>query len=129
MAPTKQVTAIYKDYNKELLISSFLRFGIAFVFLYASISTFLNPSDWIGFFPDYLVYFLSKQTLLFIFSGFELLLGLAILGNYRIFLTSVLSTITLFLITIFNVQSLDIVFRDFAIFVMSLSLNIMSYRK
>jgi len=120
---------VIKDFDKEFLVSSFLRYGLAIVFLYAAFSAFLNPSNWIGFIPDYLTFGLSKSLLLTLFSTYELILGLLLLSNYKIFKTSIFSTITLFLIIGLNIQVLDIVFRDLAIIFMSLTLNVISYGK
>ncbi|KKS26660.1 MAG: hypothetical protein UU84_C0021G0006 [Candidatus Yanofskybacteria bacterium GW2011_GWC2_41_9] len=41
-----------------------LRLGLAFGFFYATIALFLNPNDWIGFFPVVMRDILPAQFLL-----------------------------------------------------------------
>ena len=96
-------------------VSFFLRFGIAFSFLYASISSFLNPNAWIGFFPLFLRNLIPSNILLLIFSIFEIILALWLISNKAIFYASILSSFVLLGIIIFNFNSFDIVFRDVTI--------------
>ena len=115
--------------KKSELISVSLRAGLGIVFLYSAISSFLQPTNWIGFVPDFVELIMSKETFLIIFSIFELILGILILSNYKTFATSIISSITIFAITIGNIGALEIIFRDFAILLMSIALNILSYKE
>ena len=115
--------------KKELLISLLLRSGLAIVFIYAAISAFLNPSNWIGFVPGFIEFIIPKEIFLVIFSIYEVFLGIGLLANYKTFKLALLSSITLFFILFGNIFALDILFRDVAILFMSLSLMALSYKK
>ena len=118
-----------KEQNKNILISFLLRSGLAIAFFYAGISSFLNPTNWIGFVPNFLGVIISKEIFLMVFSIFEILLGIGLLFDYKTFTLSILSSITLFLILFGNIMNLDILFRDIAILFMALALIALSYKK
>lgn len=115
--------------EKEFYASLTLRIGLAFGFIYVAIFSFVKPLNWIGFLPDFVEVFLPKETALIVFSIFEILLGLLLLFDHKIFIVSIISSVTLFFITIFNFGALDIVFRDVSIFFASLALSFLSYDK
>jgi len=108
--------------NTNNLSSFFLRIGLATVFLYAAIASFLDPNAWIGFFPFWVQKNLPARTLLFLFSTYEIVLALLLFSTWRTKMVATLAAVTLFLITIVNLRSLDIVFRDVAIFFSAVSL-------
>ena len=113
----------------KYLISFFLRLGLASVFLYAAIASFLTPNNWIGFLPTWLKNIIPGIILLSIFSIYEIILSLWLLSGKKIYYASILSAITLFLIIITNITNLDILFRDIAIFFSAISLAILSKEK
>ncbi len=112
--------------RKELLISFLLRSGLAIAFFYAGISSFLNPTNWIGFVPNFIGAIIPKEVFLIIFSVYELLLGIGLLFDYKTFALSILSSVTLFLILFGNIMNLEILFRDIAILFMALALVALS---
>ncbi len=112
--------------KRELLISFLLRSGLAIAFFYAGISSFLNPTNWIGFVPNFIGAIISKEIFLIIFSVYELLLGIGLLFDYKTFALSILSSVTLFLILFGNIMNLEILFRDIAILFMALALVALS---
>ena len=118
-----------KEQNKNILISFLLRSGLAIVFFYAGISSFLNPTNWIGFVPNFIGAIISKEIFLMIFSGYQILVGIGLLFDYKTFALSILSSITLFLILFGNIMGLEILFRDIAILFMALALIALSYRR
>jgi uncharacterized membrane protein YphA (DoxX/SURF4 family) len=120
---------ISKDMKKLFYISLFLRIGLAIGFVYAAISSLLNPTNWIGFVPDFVEILISKELFLTLYSVFEIVLGLFLILNYKTFYVSIVSTATLFFITIGNLSAFDIVFRDVAILFMSVALNVLSWEK
>ena len=64
------------------LASLLLRISLAFSFIYAAISAFITPNNWIGFIPDFIPgNFITKAYLLTIFSACEILLGLWLISN------------------------------------------------
>lgn len=117
---------IKKINKKELLISFLLRSGLAIVFFYAGISSFLNSANWIGFVPNFVSLIISKEIFLIIFSAYQVLLGAGLLFDYKTFALSILSSATLFLILFVNIMNLEILFRDIAILFMALSLIALS---
>lgn len=107
-------------------VSFFLRFGIAFSFLYAAVSSFLNPNAWIGFFPIFLRNLIPVNILLILFSIFEIILGIWLISNKATFYASILASFALLGIIIFNFSSFDIVFRDVTILFAAIALAFLS---
>jgi len=111
--------------QKQKLISFLLRLGIAFSFFYAAIASFLNPTAWIGFFPSFLQY----DSLLTVYSIFEIILGGWLLLGKKVFYAAVLSALTLFGIVVFNLGALDIVFRDIPILFAAIALAVLGHEE
>lgn len=113
--------------TKELGIVWFLlRFGVAFTFLYASVSAFINPAPWLEYFPDFMRGIVSDNTLLWTWGGAELLIALWILSGYKIFLPSVAGASLMLGIFIFDFSSHAVIFRNVCILCTSLALAIIS---
>lgn len=121
-------TKKYEINRKDILMSLSLRTGLAVVFFYAAISSLINSQNWTVFIPDNIEFILPKAIFLIIFSIYQFLLGILLLLNYKIFKTSILTSITLFMIILPNLLILDIIFRDIAILFMSITLNILTYK-
>ncbi len=100
----------------------FLRLGIGTVFLYAAISSFLQPSLWIGYLPSSFQIGYTATILLFLFALYELSLSLWLFSPWKTDKATLLSAITLLVIIVVNITFLDVVFRDLAIFFSSLAL-------
>jgi len=111
-----------KENNKEKLVSFFLRIGLVVVFIYAGVSSLVSPQNWIGFFPS----FLRVSWTLVLFSLYEIILGLWILSNRRVFYAAVISAISMFFIVAFNLALMDLVFRDIGLFFMAVALAVLS---
>lgn len=113
--------------SKEISIVWFLlRFGVAFTFLYASISAFANPDPWLGYFPGFIRDRASDLMLLYTWGTGEFIIGLWLLSGYRIFIPSIAASSLMLGIFIFNFYSLYITFRNVAILCTSIALAIMS---
>lgn len=106
-----------------------LRAAIASVFMYAAISSFLTPDNWIGYFPLFLRHIVPQNILLGGFSIYEFALSIWLLSGKFTFYAAILSAVTLSGIIVFNLNQLDVVFRDFAIILSSLSLAVFTYKK
>ena len=117
-----------KDTVKPLA-SFFLRIGLAIPFLYAAISSFLQPEAWVGYFPAWLRLLIPEIILLTFFSLYELGLAGWLLSNKKPFFAALLSGITLLAITITNLNQLDIVFRDIGLLLAAGALAILHYQK
>ncbi len=107
------------------LVSFLLRVGLATVFFYAAIASFLEPENWVGFFPLWMRAILPGTVLLPMFSVYEIALSLWLLSGKRAFEAALLAAATLFAITVTNIGALDIVFRDIAILFAALALAVL----
>ena len=110
---------------KEKLISLLLRLGLAFVFLYAAVASFLDSNSWIGFFPPFLQNLFPQTLLLAGFSIFEIVLGLWLLSGWKIFYAAIVAVLALLGIIVFNLGAFDIVFRDVAILTSAAALAVL----
>lgn len=115
--------------NQKTFAFFLLRSAIASVFVYAAIASFVTPDNWIGYFPLFLRHIIPQSMLLTVFSVYELILAVWLLGGKFIFFAAVLAAVTLSGIIIFNIDQLDIVFRDFTVILAALSLAVFTYKK
>lgn len=118
-----------KKFEEKVLVSFFLRSGLAIVFLYAGVASLLAPENWIGFIPSFARNIFPASIFLVLFSIYQIILGAWLLSNKKIFYASILSILTMFVIVIANISLLDIVFRDIAILFMAITLAILSNEK
>jgi hypothetical protein len=103
-----------------------LRFGVAFTFLYASISAFINPDPWLAYFPDIMRSLVSDSILLMSWGTVELVIGLWLLSGYRIFIPSIAAAGLMLGVFMFDFASFHIIFRNVCILATSISLAIIS---
>ena len=115
--------------DRELLVSFILRAGLALVFLYASISALLEPSPWTGYVPGFVKQIIPVNIFLAIHSFAELILAFWLLSGKKIFYAALISALAMLSIIVFNLGSLDIVFRDMAIMLSALALAVLHYNK
>ncbi len=94
------------------LVWFLLRFGVAFTFLYASISAFINPAPWLGYFPDFMRAWQVDNLLLTTWGSGEFVIGVWLLSGYRIFLPSVAAAGLMLGIFLTDFDSLNIIFRN-----------------
>jgi uncharacterized membrane protein YphA (DoxX/SURF4 family) len=107
-----------------------LRLGVAFAFLYPPISAFFNPYAWVGYFPSFILDLPIDQTvLLHSFGVLEIIIALWILLGKNIFIPSLLASIMLLGIVVFNIPQMDVIFRDISILFMSGALAYCYYPK
>jgi uncharacterized membrane protein YphA (DoxX/SURF4 family) len=99
-----------------------LRLGIAFVFAYAAIDSFIHPNDWVGYMPHVFDRFISPYTTLMIISVYQLVLvGWLLIGRY-IRYAAILCALTLAGIIVANPNLVGITFRDVGLLLASLAL-------
>ncbi len=115
-------------YNASLFASFLLRIGLAIAFLYAGVSSLLQPDAWISFFPNFLLTIAPGKILLVLFTLYQFGLGLWLLSGTKAYYSGLVSMITLLMIIGSNVLVLDIVFRDIALLFSSLSLCALHYK-
>lgn len=120
---------VKKKFDKNVLVSFFLRSGLAVVFFYAGIASLLAPENWVGFIPIFIRNVFPASILLILFSIYQIALGAWLLSNKKIFFASLFSALTTLIIVITNMFLFDIVFRDIAILFMAIALAILSHEK
>jgi uncharacterized membrane protein YphA (DoxX/SURF4 family) len=97
------------------LISLLLRLGIAISFLYAAVSSLINPNAWISFLPSVIIKSGFAPALLIAFSVWEIILGLWLISRRYIRVAAWFAFATLIIIVGANISAMDIVFRDIPI--------------
>lgn len=105
-----------------------LRAGLATVLLYAAISSFVSPEDWIGYFPEFLTDMVDAELLLKLFSLFELGLAAWLLSGWRTELAGLACAVTFSGIVLANLTLLEITFRDVALVFASLALAALGWQ-
>jgi len=109
--------------------SLFLRIGLAFVFIYAAVSAFLDPQSWIGFVPSFVQNTITRAYFLFAHDIISLCLGLWLLSGKKQFWAAVVSCLALAGIIITNIPSFIITFRDVGLLMAAAALAVISYSK
>lgn len=99
-----------------------LRIGLAIIFLYAAISSFVNPQDWVGYLPGMLTERVSSDILLKLFSVYELLLAAWLLSGIYVRYAALACAATLAGIVVTNFELFAITFRDIALIFAALAL-------
>lgn len=106
-----------------------LRIGLAFSFIYAALGGFLEPTNWIGYFPSFLKDIIPDATLLVLWGIFELVIAIWILFGKKIFLPALIAGLSIVGVVVFNWGARDIVFRDISIAAMAFALVLLHYRR
>lgn len=109
---------ITRDQAPQLL----LRAGLAVIFLYAAISSFANPQDWVGYLPPILTDHIDSDTVLHIFSVYEIFLATCLLLGLYVRYVALLCAATLAGIVFSNFSLFQITFRDIALIFSALAL-------
>lgn len=102
--------------------SLLLRLGLATIFLYAAVSSFLAPDEWVGYFPQMLRDIVPADILLPIFSIYELALAGWLLSGLYTKYAALLAAATLAGIVVSNFQLFAITFRDIALIFAAIAL-------
>jgi len=105
-----------------------IRVGLAFVFLYAAIAALMTPASWIGFLPTWFDTIINPETLLFVFSLFEILLAVLILFWSSPYPGGVATLLFIGMI-LPNTGAMEIVFRDVGLMFMALTLFFYEYHR
>lgn len=108
--------------NNVAIASWVLRLGLAFVFLYAGISSLMHPLIWVGFLPTFLTKAITATTLIKIFAVYELALAVWLLSGKLLKYSALLCALTLAGIVTTNFGQLVTTFRDVGLTAMALAL-------
>ncbi len=106
-----------------------LRLALAFAFLYPAYGFWKTPSDWIGYIPVFVKNVgLSQDTLIMALAVVHLIIALWILSGWRIFIPSLAAALFLISIVYFNLNQLNVLFRDISLALAALALAFHSRR-
>ncbi len=111
-----------KYLNNPKLAQVLLRIGLAFVFLYAAISSLMHPDEWVGYLPSFLAKMSDATMLLRFFSIVEILLSVWLLFGKYAHYAALLSALMLGGIVLAQPGDLLITFRDIGLMFMALAL-------
>lgn len=92
------------------------------MFLYAAISSFLDPKEWLGYLPTLLTENLDGEVVLKVFSVYELALAAWLLSGVYIRYAALLCAATLAGIVVTNFSLFAISFRDIGLIFAALAL-------
>lgn len=110
--------------TSEKITNLLLRIGVAFAFLYPPIDALSNPDSWIGYFPKFMHGLAPDAVLLHGFGIVEVVIALWILSGRKIFWPSLVAAIMIVSIVLFNLNNLEVLFRDLSIAMMALALAV-----
>lgn len=99
-----------------------LRIGLATMFLYAAISSFLQPNEWIGYLPSFVSSLFDGEVVLKLFSVLEIALAAWLLSGVYTRYAALLAAAMLLGITVSNFSLLAISFRDIGLAFAALAL-------
>lgn len=102
----------------------FLRLGLATMFLYAAISSFINPNEWVGYLPTFVKDMLPATVVLGVFSIIELVLAAWLLSGAYVRFAALASVVMLLGIVVSNFSLLPISFRDIGLIFAALALAV-----
>lgn len=115
--------------NPPKLASFILRISLALPFLYAAISSTLQPESWAGFLPSFIRNLLPVSLLLGAFSFYQACLTFWLFSGWRTKEAALFASATMVAITLANITLLDIVFRDIGLLLAALALYILQIKK
>ena len=107
-----------KDYSIFII-----RVGLALVLLWFGIDEIINPENWFGYVPAWIISIIPISLKLFIiFNGiFEIFIGALLLIGFKTRIIALISALHLLSITL-SIGYNDIAIRDFGLMLMAISL-------
>ena len=103
-----------------------LRIGLATMFLYAAISSFLQPSEWIGYLPGFILAVFDGELVLKLFSVVEIAVAAWLLSGVYIRFAAFFAGVMLVGIAVSNLSLLAISFRDIGLALAAFALALLS---
>lgn len=103
-----------------------LRIGLATMFLYAAISSFLQPNEWVGYLPSFVSAMFDAELILKLFSVVEIAVAAWLLSGVYTRYAALFAAIMLLGITVSNFSLLAISFRDIGLAFGALALAALS---
>lgn len=103
-----------------------LRLGLAFIFAYAGIASFLSPLEWIGYLPTFVGTLVPATLAVQLMAFIEVTLAAWLVSGAYLLYASIASTLLLAGITIANLGLLIVTFRDVGLIAAALALVLLS---
>lgn len=106
--------------NKSQLVA---RLGLAAIFIYAGVSIFLKPDDWVGFIPTWVTELspLTSLQMMQLHAVFELALAALLLANWKTRFVGLVAALDL--LSILLLYGVDpVTFRDIGLVALALTL-------
>lgn len=103
-----------------------LRLGLAFIFAYAGVASFLNPIEWAGYLPSFASAIISATVITQVIALAEVALALWLVSGKYLFYAAIVSTVLLASITATNLSLLIITFRDVGLVAAALALVLLA---
>lgn len=110
--------------NNPFLI---LRFGLAFVFIYAGVKSLTDPTAWIGFVPLWAENFISREMFLTVHGAAEIIMAIGLISGIWLPIFSGTAFLSLISIAVFYGVD-EVTFRDVGLAAAALALFFQSLR-
>ena len=115
--------------TQQKLADLTLRVGLAFSFLYPPLNALVDPTSWIGYFPQFVRGYVPEMTLLHSFGVIEIALALWLLSGWKVFYPATLMGLMLLGIVVFDSGDFQVLFRDLSIAAIALALALAHWKK
>ena len=99
-----------------------LRWGLAFIFFYAAISSLRSPDNWIGFLPHFVQVAFPGNLSLTVFAALEIILAAWLFSGRKLVWSAGLASLALLLVILANLDAMDLIFRDVGLLFAALAL-------
>lgn len=114
--------------SETQLAKYLLRGGLAFVFVYAAISSLQTPAAWVGYVPGLATHFVSADFALKGLSYFQIALGLWLVSGKFVKYAAGVAGLMLIGIVVLDTSSFIITFRDVGLACMAAALVLLERR-
>ena len=102
-----------------------MRLAVAFPLLYVAFGFWKNPDAWLGYIPSFVQSFgVPQNILLTAIMTVHVILALWILSGWRLFFSALIAAVFFTSIVYFNLNQLDVLFRDIALALAALALAV-----
>ena len=108
--------------DKISLSKWYLRIGLAFVFLYASVEIYLHPQNFLKYTPPFITNLINIDAFLLIFGVVEVLVGFWLLTGWKGKYPALLTVLMMAGIVVCNMEHFQVLFRNIAIATAGLAL-------
>lgn len=126
---SKDMQKFIKRLEEMNIAAWLLRIGLAFAFLYASVSQMQHPLLWTGYVPSSLTTHIDVMTILKLTELYEFVLAIWLLSGIYLRAAGLIAALTLMGIIVTNAGQFIVTFRDVGLACAALALAFMPRRK